>query len=174
VPATSATYGQSHHDYPAADVFALCGSSVVAPTSGTLTELRRVDVWSSSNDTGATRGGISFTLVGDDGVRYYGSHLKAIVSSAVVDTRIDAGQEIGQVGNTGNARGTACHLHFGISPPCPRQEWRVRRGTLYPQPFLDSWRRNGNDSPAAAITRWAAQNPSACESAADLPDAGRS
>lgn len=169
-----ATYGRSHHDYPAADLFAPCGTPIVAPTSGTLTELRRTDAWSAKNDTGATRGGLSFTLVGDDGVRYYGSHLESVAAAVAVGTRVEPGREIGQVGNSGNARGIACHLHFGISPPCPRPEWRVRRGTIYPQPFLDSWRQGGSDSPSAAIRLWAAANPSACTVAAELPDAAAS
>jgi len=173
-PAASATYGRTHHDYPAADLFAPCGTSVVAPTSGTITELRTTDAWSPSDDTGATRGGLSFTLVGDDGVRYYGSHLRSTTRSLAPGARIDAGGQIGQVGSSGNARGTGCHLHFGISPPCPRPEWRVRRGTIYPQPFLDSWRTGGSESPADAIKGWASGNPTACAAASDLPDAGRS
>jgi len=174
VSAGSASYGRSHHDYPAADVFAPCGTPVVAPTSGILSELRRVDAWSSSNDKGATRGGLSFTLLGDDGVRYYGSHLKAVSSSLEPATHIGAGAAIGAVGNTGNAQGTPCHLHFGISPPCPRHEWMVRRGAVYPQPFLDSWRKAGHDSPTAVIERWASANPNACAAAAAQPDAGES
>lgn len=174
VPAARASYGRSHHDYPAADIFAPCGTSVVAPTSGTLTEVRRVDAWSAKNDTGASRGGLSFTLVGDDGVRYYGSHLQSISSSLALGTRVDFGREIGEVGRSGNARDTACHLHFGISPPCPRPEWQVRRGTIYPQPFLDSWRSGGSGSPSADIRRWAGEHPSACASASDLADAASS
>ena len=173
-PAAKASYGRSHHDYPAADLFAPCGTSVVAPTSGTLTELRRVDAWSSKNDSGATRGGLSFTLVGDDGVRYYGSHLQSIDSSLAVGTGVDPGRKIGEVGRSGNAVGTPCHLHFGISPPCPHREWQVRRGTVYPQPFLDAWRTGGSASPAADVRGWAADHPSACAAASALPDAGAS
>ena len=36
------------------------------------------DVWDPKVNDGATRGGLSVTIFGDDGVRYYGSHLSAI------------------------------------------------------------------------------------------------
>ncbi|HEX8927855.1 MAG TPA: M23 family peptidase, partial [Actinomycetota bacterium] len=29
--------------------------------------------------------------------------------------------------------------------------WWVRRGTVYPWPYLDSWRAGGNRSPTAAV-----------------------
>jgi peptidoglycan LD-endopeptidase LytH len=139
-PANVASYGWSHHDYPAADIFAPCGSTVVAPVSGAISEITTVDTWDPKVDDGATRGGLSVTLIGDDGVRYYGSHLSAIDPAIAVGVRVAVGQPIGLVGNTGNARGIACHLHFGISAPCGVGDWQVRRGTLQPAPLLDSWR----------------------------------
>ena len=80
------------------------------------------------------------TLIGDDGVRYYGSHLSAIDPAIAVGVRVAVGQPVGLVGNTGNAAGIVCHLHFGISAPCGVGDWQVRRGTLQPAPLLDSWR----------------------------------
>lgn len=74
--------------------------------------------WDSDSDDPALRGGLSVTLVGDDGVRYYASHLRAINPGIEAGTRVEAGQPFGEVGDTGNAAGTGCHAHFGISPPC--------------------------------------------------------
>ena len=139
-PANVASYGRSHHDYPAADIFAPCGSTVVAPVSGAISEITTVDTWDPKVDDGATRGGLSVTLIGDDGVRYYGSHLSAIDPAIAVGVRVAVGQPVGLVGNTGNAVGIVCHLHFGISAPCGVGDWQVRRGTLQPAPLLDSWR----------------------------------
>lgn len=145
------SYGHSHHDYPATDLFAAKGCAVVAPVTGRVDEASTVDRWNSSTNNGADRGGLSFSIVGDDGVRYYGSHLSAIRVRA--GQRVTVGQVIGAVGNTGDARGIATHLHFGLSWPTRHGIWWVRRGEVYPWSFLDSWKAGGNASPAAAVAR---------------------
>jgi murein DD-endopeptidase MepM/ murein hydrolase activator NlpD len=165
-PADVASYGRSHHDYPATDIFAPCGATVVAPTAGTITELTTRDEWDPKVNDGATRGGLSFTLVGDDGVRYYGSHLSSIDPAIAVGVRVTANQPLGTVGNSGNARGIACHLHFGLSPPCGVGDWTVRRGTIGPAPYLDAWKAGDwNVSPAEEINAWRAAHPADCPSA---------
>jgi LysM repeat protein len=83
------------------DVFAVRGTPVVAPVAGRL-EYR----------SGAI-GGLAFYLFGVDGVTYYGAHLDT--QTAPVGN-LAAGAQIGTVGNTGNARGGATHLHFEIHP----------------------------------------------------------
>lgn len=145
----TASYARSHHDYPASDIFAGRGCTVVAPVTGRVDEVSAVDRWSSSTNRGADRGGLSFAIVGDDGVRYYGSHLSRLAVRA--GQRVAAGQPIGAVGNTGDARGIATHVHFGMSWPTPAGTWWVRRGEVYPWPYLDSWRAGGNASPVAAV-----------------------
>lgn len=163
LPADSVSYSPAHHDYPAADMFATCGSEVVAPTRGVLSEVSTEDVWSSSTNDGATRGGLSFTLVGDDGVRYYGSHLASIEPAMAAGTRLEQGDLIGLVGDTGNAAGTGCHLHFGISPPCGLGDWQVRRGTIGPAPFLDAWRSGDTSaSPLSEVQVWREQHSDEC------------
>jgi murein DD-endopeptidase MepM/ murein hydrolase activator NlpD len=117
-------------------------------------EVSRVDRWDPASDEGARRGGLSVSIVGRDGVRYYGSHLAAIAPGIAPGARVRAGQTVGKVGRTGSARGTSCHLHFGLSPPCGPGDWAVRRGILYPWPYLDAWRRGQDRSPAAAVARW--------------------
>ena len=64
------SYGHVHHDYPATDILAPCGSQVVAATSGVILEVSRVDKWKPSVDAGPTRGGLSVSIRGDDGVRF--------------------------------------------------------------------------------------------------------
>jgi murein DD-endopeptidase MepM/ murein hydrolase activator NlpD len=59
-------------------------------------------------------GGNSITLTGDNGWQYYYAHLDHYAIHGRV--RVKAGQLIGYVGNTGNARGGACHLHFQMGP----------------------------------------------------------
>lgn len=80
------------------DLFAKMGTPVRAPVSGTVKQV-----------TG-TIGGKQVNLTGDDGVMYLGSHLSDFGKSG----RVNAGDVIGYVGNTGNAAGASPHLHFGM------------------------------------------------------------
>lgn len=133
-------YARSHHDYPAADIFTACGTTFVAPAAGRVDEVSLVDTWSSKVNDGATRGGLSVSVVGDDGVRYYGSHLRLVLPGIRAGNRVTVGQPLGQVGDTGSAKGTGCHLHFGISAPCGPGDWQRRRGQVWPQKYLDAWK----------------------------------
>jgi murein DD-endopeptidase MepM/ murein hydrolase activator NlpD len=146
-----ASYGRTHHDYPATDIFAPRGCAFVAPVDGMVDEVSRIDRWNPATDRGADRGGLSVSMVGVDGVRYYGSHLQSVAAGIAPGVRVAAGRLLGRVGNSGNARSVATHVHFGISWPTPKGIWWVRRGVLYPWPYLDSWREGGNLSPRSAV-----------------------
>jgi len=151
------SYGRTHHDYPATDIFAPCGTGVRAATDGVVLEVSRVDRYDPDNDDGSERGGLFVAILGDDGVRYYGSHFASIDRAVQPGARVSAGQELGTVGRTGNA--SACHLHFGISPPCARVgDWWVQRGVIWPWSYLDSWRDGGNKSPVEEIAAWQADH----------------
>jgi murein DD-endopeptidase MepM/ murein hydrolase activator NlpD len=151
------TYGHAHHDYPATDIMAACGTPVVAAATGSVLEVSRADRYDPKVNAGATRGGLSVSILGDDGVRYYGSHLSAVDSTINAGVRVTAGKRIGKVGQTGDAG--ACHLHFGISPPCAMTgDWWVRRGAIWPWPYLDSWRSGGQRSPVHEAASWQAAN----------------
>jgi len=144
-------YGRVHHDYPATDIFARKGCRFVSPTDGVVTEVSRTDRWQPSTNRGADRGGRSVAVLGDDGVRYYGSHLESVEDGIAPGARVRAGQTLGRIDNSGDARYVPTHLHFGISWPTRDGVWWVRRGTVYPWPYLDSWRAGGNRSPTAAV-----------------------
>lgn len=151
------TYVHSHHDYPATDILAPCGSQVRAVTSGVILEVTRVDKWTASVNAGATRGGLSVSFKGDDGVRYYGSHFEQINKNIKPGVRVTAGEPLGKVGETGDA--SACHLHFGLSPVCRSTgDWWIQRGVIWPWPYLDSWRNGGKKSPVAEIAAWLKRN----------------
>jgi murein DD-endopeptidase MepM/ murein hydrolase activator NlpD len=151
-------YGRAHHDYPATDIFAPCGSAVLAPMTGTVVEVAAEDVWSSKKNEGEDRGGISWSLAGVDGVRYYGSHLKVLAPAVKPGAKVTAGQVLGEVGDTGSARGTSCHLHFGLSPVCGPGDWWTRRGVVSPYPYLKAWQKGDPRSPVAAVTAWREKN----------------
>jgi murein DD-endopeptidase MepM/ murein hydrolase activator NlpD len=151
------SYARTHHDYPATDIIAPCGLPVRAATSGVVLEVSRVDKWNAKTNYGADRGGLSVSILGDDGVRYYGSHMSTIGAGIAPGVRVSAGQQLGKVGDTGDA--SACHLHFGISPPCAKTgDWWIRRGEVWPYTYLDAWRAGTMRSPKSAVAAWKASH----------------
>jgi peptidoglycan LD-endopeptidase LytH len=139
VRSTECQASSSHHDYPASDIFCPIGTEYVAVTDGVIDYLSREDRYAMGERDPAVRGGLSVAFIGDDGVRYYGSHLSAVADDLAVGTRVSAGQLLGLTGDSGNAAGTPPHVHFGISPPTTAEDWQVRRGTIWPQPYLRAW-----------------------------------
>jgi murein DD-endopeptidase MepM/ murein hydrolase activator NlpD len=166
-PAQAATYGRYHHDYPATDIFCPVGSRFVAPTDGVVNFVSRVDAWDPRTDDPATRGGLSAAIIGDDGVRYYGSHLSAIAPGIQPGVRVTAGQLLGKTGRTGDARRTAPHLHFGISHPTTPDDWKVRRGEISPYKYLRAWARGVPLKPELGKLSAISYQPSATKLIAD-------
>lgn len=82
------------------DLFAPRGTPVRAPVGGTVTQA-----------TGEM-GGNQVALAGDDGNHWHGTHLDGFGASG----RVSAGEVIGYVGDTGNARGGPPHLHLELHP----------------------------------------------------------
>ncbi|CAB4334810.1 MAG: peptidoglycan DD-metalloendopeptidase family protein [Actinobacteria bacterium] len=144
-------YARAHHDYAATDILAKAGCKFVAPINGTVDEVNRVDTWRSPPNLGITRGGLSVSIIGEDGVRYYGSHLRSIPANIEPGVAVLAGDVLGEIGSTGSARGTSPHLHFGISWPTPPNTWWVRRGEVLPWKYLDAWKKGKDLSPVKAV-----------------------
>jgi septal ring factor EnvC (AmiA/AmiB activator) len=88
------------------DIMAARGTPVVACVSGTI----------SATSYTTDLGGITIHLRGKNGTVYYHAHLNGIAPGIRAGVSVTAGQLIGYVGNTGNASGGACHLHFEIRP----------------------------------------------------------
>jgi len=154
--AGKASYAHTHHDYPASDIMAACGTPVVSPVNGVVLEVTLVDTWSAKVNAGASRGGLSWSILGDDGARYYGSHMQSLETDIRAGRRVTAGQRLGKVGETGDA--SACHLHFGLSPVCQKTgDWWIRRGVVYPWSYLDAWKAGTRKSPLDAVTAWQAK-----------------
>lgn len=152
--AGNASYHPTHSGYPATDIFAACGAPVLAVTDGRILEVSRADLFDANGPLGPLNGGKFVSLLGDDGVRYYGSHLTDVVPGIEAGVRVRAGQRVGTVGKTGNAN-NVCHLHFGISPPCLQiRDWWIRRGVVWPALFLDSWRKQTNRAPVDEVSAW--------------------
>ena len=148
-----ANYARAHHDYAATDILTKAGCKFVAPIDGVVDEVNRKDNWSGKTNLGIDRGGLYVSIIGVDGVRYYGSHLRTIPASIQPGVSVKAGRLLGAIGSTGSARGTAPHLHFGISWPTPSAPnvWWVRRGVVAPWKYLDAWKAGKDLSPAKAV-----------------------
>ena len=88
------------------DILAPRGTPVVACASGVILRTNPID-------TGL--GGITIWLRGKNGYDYYYAHLDGIAPGIKAGVSVRAGQLIGWVGDTGNAKG-CYHLHFEIHP----------------------------------------------------------
>jgi hypothetical protein len=86
----------------ATDIFAPEGTPVYSISDGTV----------ESAGTSPVSGN-KVTIKGNDGLTYFYAHLQhtPMVSAG---QKVKAGQQIGHVGDTGNAKGTGHHLHLGI------------------------------------------------------------
>lgn len=146
-PTEFVDFAEGGHAYPATDLFAPEGIQFVAVTSGVVDFVSYTDKWDPDIGDMAVAGGLCVAIIGDDGVRYYGSHLKAIEPGIAVGVRVSAGQTLGYVGHSGNAITTPFHVHFGISRPTYPEDWQIRRGEVDPVPFLTAWRDGINITP---------------------------
>lgn len=141
------SYVNYHHDYPANDIMCPIGSTFVAVTDGVVEFVSYEDEWTYQSTDPALKSGLAVGIIGDDGVRYYGSHLSAIAEGIVPGVRVSAGQPLGLTGDSGNAKGTDPHVHFGISRPTYPEDWQVRRGEMNPYLFLQAWQKGESLQP---------------------------
>ena len=150
-------YGKYHHDYPATDIDAKKGCAFVAPITGVVDEVNTEDKWSGKTNKGADRGGLSISIIGDDGNRYYGSHLSKIEANIVPGYKVATGEKLGEIGTSGSAKGTKPHLHFGISYPTDKGVWWIRRGVglekgkTSPWKYLQAWQVGKDLKPKVVI-----------------------
>ena len=153
----SVKYGKYHHDYPATDIDAKKGCAFVAPIAGVVDEVNTEDKWSGKTNKGADRGGLSISIIGDDGNRYYGSHLSKIEANIVPGYKVATGEKLGEIGSSGSAKGTKPHLHFGISYPTEKGVWWIRRGVglekgkTSPWKYLQAWQVGKDLKPKVVI-----------------------
>ncbi len=85
------------------DIFARRGTPVVSATDGLVVAVR---------DQGL--GGRQAWVLGPGGERHYYAHLDDWALALRAGDRVRAGTQLGIVGDTGNARGTPPHLHYGV------------------------------------------------------------
>jgi murein DD-endopeptidase MepM/ murein hydrolase activator NlpD len=85
------------------DIFAKRGTPVISATDGVV-----VRVGTNS------LGGKIVSVMGKGGRVYYYAHLDRYAEGLAAGDEVVAGDTLGYVGNTGNARTTPPHLHFGV------------------------------------------------------------
>ncbi|MDP9402396.1 MAG: M23 family metallopeptidase, partial [Actinomycetota bacterium] len=135
----------SFHLHEGTDLFAACGTPARAPADGTL----------KLSQGGS--GGLAAYVYQSDGTYYYLAHLQRFVPTQQSGQRVKLGETIGYVGDTGNAVGGPCHVHFEVHPAPSRQvvtgKGKDRKVTLVPRPvpigsslepvnpkpYLDAW-----------------------------------
>jgi murein DD-endopeptidase MepM/ murein hydrolase activator NlpD len=87
------------------DVMASCGAKVVAVTDGVIQNLH----------AGGNGGTMAYVRAGNGDVFFY-AHLRSYAPGIGTGRRVGVGDLIGYNGNTGNARGGPCHVHFEWHP----------------------------------------------------------
>ena len=100
-PRSDVSGGWHHGD----DLFAPLGAPILAVASGSVFSVG----WN-------TIGGNRLWLRDGQGNLFYYAHLSAFTPLAVNGNKVNAGDVLGFVGNTGDAQGTPTHLHFEIHP----------------------------------------------------------
>ena len=94
------SHGRSHKGI---DIMAERGTKVYSATEGLVADLRNNNL-----------GGKVIWILGPSGSWHYYAHLDGHKRGLNVGDYVHKGDLIGYVGNTGNARHTAPHLHYGI------------------------------------------------------------
>ncbi|MDP9387472.1 MAG: M23 family metallopeptidase, partial [Actinomycetota bacterium] len=94
----------SFHLHEGTDIFATRGTPVRAPAAGTLKLAQ------------GGSGGLAVYIYEPNGTYYYMAHLDSFAPDLVQGQPVALGQVVGTVGDSGNAKGGAPHVHFEIHP----------------------------------------------------------
>ena len=105
------------------DIFARRGTSVVSATRGVVLSVREGGL-----------GGRQVWVLGPALERHYYAHLDDWAPGLTQGAVVHEGDVLGAVGDTGNARGTPPHLHYGVYDA---------QGPVDPLPRLRAWTNAG-------------------------------
>jgi len=103
-----------HRKHQGIDIFARRGTPVVAAAEGVVVRIGTTD----------RLGGNTVWVAGKPSTLYYYAHLDRFARGLRVGDHVAPGDVLAYVGNTGNARTTPPHLHFGVYPAA-RAFWPV-------------------------------------------------
>jgi len=97
---------QYAHWHEGTDIMAPMGTLLLAAERGVVLRVGR----------GGVLGGDTVWLRGESGTAYYYAHLSGFAEGLRDGLVVDAGTVLGYVGDSGNARGGAPHVHFEVHP----------------------------------------------------------
>jgi len=136
-------YGPGFRFHLGTDVFAAHGTPVRAPVDG---------VARSAN---GGLGGLTVKVFMADGTYFYLAHLSALVDGFADGMAVRTGDIVGYVGDSGNARGGAPHLHIGIYPhggppvdPKPVLDQFLAEAAAQLPAIVEAYRQARADAPA--------------------------
>ena len=116
--------GARVHD--AIDIMADEGTSVIAAAPGKVEKLFL-----------SKPGGKTIYVRSVDGrTIYYYAHLKGYAPGLAEGQQVIAGQQLGEVGSTGNASPAGPHLHFAVLSTTPQAKWWETATAINPYPLL--------------------------------------
>lgn len=144
-------YGPGFRFHLGTDVFAAYGTPVRAPVDGIVI---------SAN---GGLGGLTVKVVMPDGTYFYLAHLSALAAGFADGMPVTTGDIVGYVGDSGNARGGAPHLHLGIYPH--------GGPPIDPKPILDGFLAEARARMPAVLDALRAAQPQASASTATMPAA---
>lgn len=99
------------------------GVDIFAPRNTPIRATTRGVVWNVGSNS---LGGRTVTILGPGGQRHYYAHLERY-PDLLRGNWVEQGDVVGYVGDSGNARGTPTHLHYGIY---------AMQGAINPFPLL--------------------------------------
>jgi murein DD-endopeptidase MepM/ murein hydrolase activator NlpD len=112
-------FGPGWRLHQGTDIFAAHGTPVRAPVDGTI------------KITNGGLGGLSVYVIQADATYWYLTHLAGLAEGLTNGQAVSTGDVVGFVGDSGNARGGAPHLHFEVHPG--------GGGPIDPKPVLDQF-----------------------------------
>lgn len=118
--------GGGSRGHTGTDIMAPGGTPVVAAADGVVEKL-----FYSDGGGGIT----AYVRAPDRRLSYYYAHLAGYAPGLREGGRVQAGDPIGRVGDTGNAGAGNTHLHFGIERLLPDEAWHQGRA-IDPYPLL--------------------------------------
>ena len=116
--------GARVHD--AIDIMAAEGTPVIAAAPG---KIEKLFVSKPGGNTIYVRSPDGRTI-------YYYAHLKSYAPGLAEQQMVTAGQQLGEVGHTGNASPDGPHLHFAVMSTTPQSKWWQPATAVNPYPLL--------------------------------------
>jgi len=145
-------YGPGFRFHLGTDVFAAYGTPVRAPVDGI------------ARTANGGLGGLTVKVVMPDGTYFYLAHLSGLVEGFVDGMPVATGDIVGYVGDSGNARGGAPHLHIGIYPH--------GGPPIDPKPILDGFVLEAAARIPELVAALQASQPAPAPAAVPLPRTG--